>query len=342
MSVRTPAQLLGAVQNFLHTHFQDHVGVGTHPHTSRCDVAQQRIELYSVLSLGNWIDPDEHAVGAEKLLAHFICHFVRIDRGLRLDAERGQRFENAVESIVMCGCLASRLAIPTPEQHQFAGFTCGHVESFAFFFMQAVYWSLHTLQFVSRQRISTAPDTSRRTSTTLTVKFRAKPCAGEQRGQSEQKQPDRIRRCCALDAKPRSAHGEGRHGNRLEDRPLPIFRPTAQAAPDRHQYARESGYSTENAIQKPDTGVSGDTAGGHRCDFRTSECVKAVENEKYADAGLDVYGVRPAENGNADRHADHSASQERPELAPLQRVLQLPDRVTLHDQAERNDQRRGL
>ena len=44
---------------------------------------------HPVLPIGDWIDPDEHAVGTEKLPAHFIDDVVGIDRGLGLDAERG-------------------------------------------------------------------------------------------------------------------------------------------------------------------------------------------------------------------------------------------------------------
>jgi hypothetical protein len=53
-----------------------------------------------------------------------------------------------------------------------------------------------------------------------------------------------------LDAQPRGAHGEDRNRNRLKNRSLPIFRPTAQAAPDRHQYTGKSRYSAEYAVEK--------------------------------------------------------------------------------------------
>jgi hypothetical protein len=106
--------MLGSVKNFLHAHLEDHVGMGTDPHTSRCNLPQQRIEHSPVLSLGYWIDPDEHTVATEKLLAHFVSDVVRIDRGFRVNAERRQRFENAIEPIVLCCRLAPRRAIPAP------------------------------------------------------------------------------------------------------------------------------------------------------------------------------------------------------------------------------------
>jgi len=149
------------------------------------------------------------------------------------------------------------------------------------------------------------------------VKFHAKPCTGEKRGQSEQKHPDRVIRYRTLDAKPHGTDGEGRHGDRLKDGALPVFRPTAQAAPDRHQYAREPRYSSEHAIEKSDTGVSGYATGGYGRHLRTNECVEAVEHENYADPGLDERGfaqprmdmptgtpmIAPARNGQSLRQS---------------------------------------
>src|SRR5260370_20628865 len=117
-------------------------------------------------------------------------------------------------------------------------------------------------------------------------------------------------------------HGEGRNSKRVKDGALTIFRPTGQAAPERHQYARESRDSSEHAIEKSDTGVNSHAPSGHRRHFRTKECVEAVEHEKYADAGLDVRRFRPAENGNAGRYANYGSSEVRPELAPAESVLQ--------------------
>ena len=58
------------------------------------DVPQHRIERRPVLPVGNRIDPDEHAVELQKLLAHLGDHIVGIDRGLGVNAERGQRLED--------------------------------------------------------------------------------------------------------------------------------------------------------------------------------------------------------------------------------------------------------
>ena len=86
----------------------------------------------------------------------------------------------------------------------------------------------------------------------MAIKFYSQPRTSEQYRQSEQKKPNGVRRHRTLDAQPRGAHGEDRNRNRnlLKNRSLPIFRPTAQAAPDRHQYTGKSRYSAEYAVEK--------------------------------------------------------------------------------------------
>jgi hypothetical protein len=57
-------------------------------------------------------DPDEHTFEPQKLLAHLADHIVRIDGGLSVNAERGQRLEHAIESIVDSGLLRSAFGGP--------------------------------------------------------------------------------------------------------------------------------------------------------------------------------------------------------------------------------------
>ncbi len=63
----------------------------------------------------------------EKLLAHLIGHIIGIDRGLRFNAERGHRLENAMKPIVLWRFRIPFWGIPWPQQCQLASFTRGHV-----------------------------------------------------------------------------------------------------------------------------------------------------------------------------------------------------------------------
>ena len=60
----------------------------------------------------------------------------------------------------------------------------------------------------------------------MAIKLYSQPRTSEEYRQSEQKQPDGVRRYRTLDAQPRGAHGEDRNRNRPKNRALPIFRPT--------------------------------------------------------------------------------------------------------------------
>ena len=44
--------------------------MGTDPHAVRRHVPQQRVEHDAVVAVGDRIDPDEHTVATQKLLAH--------------------------------------------------------------------------------------------------------------------------------------------------------------------------------------------------------------------------------------------------------------------------------
>jgi hypothetical protein len=69
MGILTPAQVLRAIKDCLYPHLEDHVGMSADPHPCRRDVPQHRIEFGPVLAIGNRIDPDEHTIGFQKLVA---------------------------------------------------------------------------------------------------------------------------------------------------------------------------------------------------------------------------------------------------------------------------------
>src|SRR5438132_13097512 len=52
--------------------------------------------------------------------------------------------------------------------------------------------------------------------------------------------------------------------------------------------------------------------------------------------------IDPAEDRDAERHADGSAKNEGPEPVSVERPAQLPYRITLHHEAQRDDQGGGL
>ena len=77
-------------------------------------------------------------------------------------------------------------------------------------------------------------------------------------------------------------------------------------------------------------------------DRRPQQRIEAVEHQEGADAHAHMGRVRPGQDADADGNAERSAQHERPELSPVQRAAQLPDRIALHDQPECDDQRGGL
>jgi hypothetical protein len=96
--------------------------------------------------------------------------------------------------------------------------------------------------------------------------------------------------------------------------------------------------ANERAVAKSDSDVRSRT-GRDRLHRRTKPAVKAIENQQHADAGADISGTGPGQAPDAGRHAGRGAGNKRPQPAPVQRLAKLPDRVALHDQAERDDQR---
>ena len=95
--------MLCAVQDFFHPHREDHVGVRADPGAVHGDVAQQRVEFSSGLAALDRIDPHEHPICAEELLAHLVGEGLVVDRWLGIDADGGKLLENPVEPIVLWG-----------------------------------------------------------------------------------------------------------------------------------------------------------------------------------------------------------------------------------------------
>src|SRR5215472_2345436 len=126
MRVRSPAEMLGAVEDLFHAHFENDVGMRADPRPARSDVAQQRVERLARLALVDRIDPDEHAIGAEQLLAHLIREVFVIDGRLGTDAYRGELFENTVEAVVLWRRSFPRCEIATPKNCDFKAFLLRH------------------------------------------------------------------------------------------------------------------------------------------------------------------------------------------------------------------------
>ena len=86
---RSPSRDAGAVENFLHAHLEDHVGMRADPRAAGRDVAQQRVEHGARPAGVERIDPDQHAVDPEELLAHLVGERLVEHGRLGVDAEPG-------------------------------------------------------------------------------------------------------------------------------------------------------------------------------------------------------------------------------------------------------------
>src|SRR5438477_9090053 len=126
MRVRAPAEMLGAVEDLLDAHFENDVGMRADPRPARSNVAQYRIERLARLALVDWIDPDEHAIGAKQLLAYLVREVLVINGRLGMDADGGELFEDAVEAVVRRRRVAARLEIATPKNCDFKAFLSHH------------------------------------------------------------------------------------------------------------------------------------------------------------------------------------------------------------------------
>src|SRR5262249_25807205 len=155
----------------------------------------------------------------------------------------------------------------------------------------------------------------------------------------------RTKRCGryrAVDPQPQTAHGEYRHSNGLEDRPLLILWPTTKAAPDGRENAGKTGEAAKNAVQKAHACIRGGAPSFDGLHRRSGEAISAVEHEHHADRDADVVRTGPSENCHPQRDSKAGSQQEWPQPAPAQRVPQFPDRDALHHQPEGDDQGCGL
>ena len=68
------------------------------------------------------IDPHEHAVSRQELLAYIVGELLVIDRRLGIDADLGKLFEDPLKAVVLwCGGL-SGCSIAAPQDADFVGF----------------------------------------------------------------------------------------------------------------------------------------------------------------------------------------------------------------------------
>src|SRR5262245_48352234 len=99
------------MKDFLGSHLEDDVRVGAHPDALRGDVAQQGVKTGAASTVLNRVDPDEHAVQREQLFADLLGEALVVDRGPRLDADSGERFEDADEAAVPRGRIAASSSV---------------------------------------------------------------------------------------------------------------------------------------------------------------------------------------------------------------------------------------
>ena len=92
--------------------------MGADPDAPGRHVAQHPIESRPVLAVGDRIDPDEHAIELQELLAYDRRHVVGIDRRLGVNADGGKRLEDAAETVVVSRGVASSFTIPAPQHRQ--------------------------------------------------------------------------------------------------------------------------------------------------------------------------------------------------------------------------------
>ena len=104
------------MQNLFHAHFENHVGMSADPRSARRNIAQHRIEHSSCLSVLDRVDPDEHPVEPQELLANLVDEVVSINRRFRVNADGAQLLEYAAVAVVPRRRFAACLAITTPEQ----------------------------------------------------------------------------------------------------------------------------------------------------------------------------------------------------------------------------------
>jgi hypothetical protein len=86
------------------------------------DFSRQRIERGARLPLMERIHPHEHTIDRQQLLADLIGEFLVVDRSLRIDADRGQIFEDAMKAIVLRRCSPPCFGVTAPKNRDRGAF----------------------------------------------------------------------------------------------------------------------------------------------------------------------------------------------------------------------------
>src|SRR5262249_20201388 len=107
--------MLRSVQDLLHPHLHNDVGMGADPRAARGDIAQHRVERRARLAAAQRIDPNENAISTEQLRPYFFGEILVIDRWLSRYAECRQLLEDAVIAIVLRRRSLPRLAVTAPQ-----------------------------------------------------------------------------------------------------------------------------------------------------------------------------------------------------------------------------------
>jgi hypothetical protein len=86
------------VQHLFDAHLQRHVRMRADPHGTIRDIAQHGIEREPVPPILDRMDPDQHAIHRQQLIAHFLGRSLATDRRRRPDTDCTQRRENRLPS----------------------------------------------------------------------------------------------------------------------------------------------------------------------------------------------------------------------------------------------------
>src|SRR4029077_187912 len=113
------------MEHLLGAHFEDHIGMGAHPHAARRDLTQQCVEIGAVTPLVNRIDPDEYAIKSGEPWARAVEDIVLIDYRFRIDTDLGERCEHGPEPAGLGRDTAARRLLTPPEDSDAAEASCG-------------------------------------------------------------------------------------------------------------------------------------------------------------------------------------------------------------------------
>ena len=126
MRVGTPSELARAKEYFLGAHLEDHVGMRADPDSLRRDLMQHRVQLRSIVTVGNRIDPHQDAIEAQQLIADLIDYLVRVHRGFGGNIDPGQSFKHRAQPCVRRCRFGAGIAVSPPEQRYFADLVSRH------------------------------------------------------------------------------------------------------------------------------------------------------------------------------------------------------------------------